>query len=35
MPDRGRKKRNREVWPLAPANLMGVDRAAPGIAAEY
>ena len=29
MPDRGRKKRNREVWPLAPTNLMGVDRAAP------
>ncbi|VEJ58692.1 Uncharacterised protein [Arachnia propionica] len=35
MPDRGRKKWNREVWPLAPTNLMGVDRAAPGIAAEY
>ena len=35
MPNRGRKKRNREVWPLAPTNLMGVDRAAPSIAAEY
>ena len=35
MPGRGRKKWNREVWPLAPTNLMGVDRAAPGIAAEY
>ena len=35
MPNRGRKKRNREVRPLVPANLMGVDRAAPGIAAEY
>ena len=29
MPDRGRKKRNREVWPLAPTNLTDVDRAAP------
>lgn len=35
MPGRGRKKRNREVWPLAPANLTDVDRATPGIAAEY
>ena len=28
MPNRGRKKRNREVRPLVPADLMGLDRPA-------